>query len=191
MGQTPNGVRVLQLPGWQGSGLGHWQSRWEALYGDLRVEQHDWNRPLRGDWLARLDATIVDLAPRPVVLVAHSLGCALVAAWAAHSSHTARVRGTLLVAPPDLGRQDTPAPLPGWAPIVRERLPFEAVVVASRDDPWCAFEHAQALAHDWGARLVDAGACGHINAESALGDWAPGRSLIDPWLDRPEGDGIR
>jgi uncharacterized protein len=182
MGMSPNDVCVLQLPGWQGSGPGHWQTLWEARHGDLRVEQHDWVRPLRGDWLARLDATVIDLAPRPVVLVAHSLGCALVAAWAAHSRHTARVRGALLVAPPDLARQDMPAPLPGWAPIARARLPFEAIVVASRDDPWCAFGQAQALANDWGARLVDAGAHGHINAESGLGDWAQGRALIDPWL---------
>ena len=39
---------VLTLPGWQGSGPEHWQSRWEALHGFIRVEQHDWMRPLRG-----------------------------------------------------------------------------------------------------------------------------------------------
>ena len=40
---------VLLLPGWQGSGPDHWQSRWEQLHGHLRVEQHDWQRPLRGE----------------------------------------------------------------------------------------------------------------------------------------------
>ena len=40
---------VLTLPGWQSSGPAHWQSRWEALHGYVRVEQHDWMRPLRGD----------------------------------------------------------------------------------------------------------------------------------------------
>jgi predicted alpha/beta hydrolase family esterase len=40
---------VLILPGWQNSGPDHWQSRWEALYGYQRVQQHDWMRPLRGD----------------------------------------------------------------------------------------------------------------------------------------------
>ncbi|RZI94330.1 MAG: alpha/beta hydrolase, partial [Rubrivivax sp.] len=34
--------RVLLLPGWQNSGPDHWQSRWERLHGDERVEQHDW-----------------------------------------------------------------------------------------------------------------------------------------------------
>ena len=30
---------VLILPGWQNSGPEHWQSRWEILHGDERVEQ--------------------------------------------------------------------------------------------------------------------------------------------------------
>ena len=57
---------ILTLPGWQNSGPQHWQSRWEALYGYQRVEQHDWRRPLRGDWTARLQEVVVD-SPAPVV----------------------------------------------------------------------------------------------------------------------------
>ena len=29
------GLHVLVLPGWQNSGPLHWQSRWEALHGDM------------------------------------------------------------------------------------------------------------------------------------------------------------
>src|SRR5256885_15059985 len=75
---------VWLLPGWQNSDADHWQSRWEQRHGYRRLEQNDWDRPLRGDWSARLQETVLD-APRPVVLVAHSLGCILVAWWAAHS----------------------------------------------------------------------------------------------------------
>ena len=49
---------VLILPGWQNSGPGHWQSRWELAHGYQRVEQHDWLRPLRGDWIARLEEVL-------------------------------------------------------------------------------------------------------------------------------------
>ena len=87
---------ILLLPGWKNSDAGHWQSRWEALYRDRRVEQHEWLRPLRGDWSARLEDEVL-AAPGPVVFAAHSLGCILVAAWAAHSRNTHRVRGALLV----------------------------------------------------------------------------------------------
>ena len=121
---------VLLLPGWQNSGAGHWQTLWEQQHGFVRVQQHDWMRPLRGDWNARLEEVLL-AQPGPVWLVAHSLGCALVAAWAAHSRNTARVRGALLVAPPELARDDLRVMLPGWAPMARQRLPFPSVLVAS------------------------------------------------------------
>jgi predicted alpha/beta hydrolase family esterase len=90
-------AQVLLLPGWQNSGPDHWQSRWEQNFGYVRVEQHDWMQPLRGDWIARLEDVLLS-QKGPSVLVAHSLGCLLVAAWAAHSRHTHLVSAALLVA---------------------------------------------------------------------------------------------
>lgn len=174
--------RILLLPGWQGSGPEHWQSAWEHRHSDLRVQQHDWQRPLRGDWSARLQEVVLEQAG-PVVLVAHSLGCILAAWWAAHSPLAARVQAALLVAPPDVERADLGAQIPGWAPIARQRLPFSACVVASEDDPFCALARAQALAQDWGARWHDAGARGHLNAASGLGDWPEGRALLHTLLN--------
>jgi predicted alpha/beta hydrolase family esterase len=173
---------VLQLPGWLGSGPEHWQSHWERRHGDVRVHQHDWECPRRGDWMARLDE-VVQAQARPVVLVAHSLGCLLVAAWASVSLHTAGVRGALLVAPGDVEVEGGPVPpLPGWRPIVRQHLPFPSVLVGSRNDPYCTLARARDMARDWGADWVDLGNRGHINAESGLGDWPEGRQLIQPWL---------
>jgi len=172
---------VLLLPGWQNSGPGHWQSRWEDLHGDHRVQQHDWLRPRRGDWSARLEDEVL-AAPGPVVFAAHSLGCILVAAWAAHSRHTAKVRGALLVAPGDVEREDLRQQIPGWAPIVRQRLPFRAILIAAGDDPYCEAARARRLAQDWGARFIDAGPRGHLNADSGLGDWPQGRALLDEFL---------
>jgi uncharacterized protein len=170
-------TNILLLPGWQNSGPTHWQSRWELLHGDRRVEQDDWLWPRRGDWIARLDETLL-ANDGPALLVAHSLGCQAVAAWAAHSRHTARVIGALLVAPPDTERADMPPQLHNWRPMVRARLPFAATLVASSDDPFCALERATGLATDWGATLVLAGARGHLNGESGLGDWPEGRALL-------------
>jgi uncharacterized protein len=171
-------LRVLLLPGWLDSGPAHWQSRWEALHGDTRVVQSDWLWPKRGDWMARLEEVLLE-DERPALLVAHSLGCQLVAAWTAHSRHTARVVGALLVAPPDLEREDMPPNLLPWRPIVRARLPFAATVVMSSDDPFCASERGAWMAQGWGAGRVDIGAKGHVNGESGLGDWPAGRSLLE------------
>jgi predicted alpha/beta hydrolase family esterase len=171
-------LRVLLLPGWLDSGPGHWQSRWQALHGDSRVVQSDWLWPKRGDWMARVEEVLLD-GDGPALLVAHSLGCQLVAAWAAHSRHTERVRGALLVAPPDIERDDMPPNLLPWRPIVRQRLPFAAIAVTSRDDPYGAPERTAQMARDWGAEQVDIGPAGHINEESGLGAWPAGRELLD------------
>ena len=172
---------ILLLPGWQNSGPDHWQSLWEARHGYPRVEQHDWMRPLRGDWSARLEETVVD-ADGPVVLVAHSLGCILTAWWAAHSPNAHRVQGALLVAPGDVERPDLAAQIHGWSPIARQPLPFPAVRVGSRNDPYCSYERAEGLGEAWGARFVDGGARGHINAESGLADWPEGHHLLHTLL---------
>lgn len=170
-------LRILTLPGWLSSGPEHWQSRWEALYGDQRVQQDDWEWPRRGDWMARLEEVLL-ADERPAVLVAHSLGCQLVASWAAHSRHTQRVRAALLVAVPDPEREDTPPQLYSWRPVVRQPLPFPATAVISTNDPFCSPERAAEMAAQWHATLVNIGPRGHINAESGLGDWAEGRALL-------------
>ncbi len=173
--------QVLILPGWQNSGPLHWQSRWEVRHGYTRVEQHDWMTPLRGDWITRLEDVIANLpGPRdtPVVLVAHSLGCILTAAWASISRQVHRVRAALLVAPGDVERPALRGPLHSWPPISMQRLPFPSVLVASRDDPYCEFARAQTLAQAWGAQFVDAGLAGHLNAESGLDEWPVGHAHL-------------
>jgi predicted alpha/beta hydrolase family esterase len=167
----------LTLPGWQNSGPDHWQSRWEVLHGCERVEQADWNWPRRGDWMARLDEVLLD-GGGPACLVAHSLGCHLVAAWAAHSRHTQRVQAALLVAPPDLERHDVPPQLSSWRPAVRRRLPFPSTLLYSDDDPYCEPTCARQLAQDWGAEARGTGTDGHINGESGLGDWPAGWACL-------------
>jgi uncharacterized protein len=174
-------TRVLLLPGWQNSGLGHWQTLWESQFGDHRVAQHDWHRPKRGDWMARLEDEVLRLGSpeRPVVLAAHSLGCHLVSAWAAHSQNTQRVCGALLVAPPDPWHPDLPPELHNFLPPVLNRLPVASHVVASNNDPFCGVEPAQKLAAAWGSRFTELGAFGHINAESGLAAWPQGRAWLD------------
>ena len=171
---------VLLLPGWQNSDADHWQSRWEQAHGYQRVQQHNWQQPLRGDWTVQLNEAVL-AAPAPVVLVAHSLGCILTAWWASSAppAVVGKVQAALLVAPGDVERADVRAQLPGWAPIATQQpLPFPALLVASHDDPYCSLARAHTLAGAWGARLVDAGARGHLNAESGLGDWPQGRALL-------------
>ncbi|HVE52207.1 MAG TPA: alpha/beta hydrolase [Ramlibacter sp.] len=168
---------VLILPGWENSGPRHWQTLWEQRFGYRRVEQHDWMKPLRGDWVARLEDVVLT-CQEPAVLVAHSLGCILAAAWASHSRNTQRVKAALLVAPPDVETPGIREQIPSWSPIALQALPFPAVLVASRDDPYCDFGRARMFASAWNAQFVDHGACGHINADSGLASWPEGHVLL-------------
>ena len=196
--------QVLILPGWLNAGPCHWQSRWQAAHGYVRVDQHDWARPLRGDWITRLEDVVTGQNPHlPITLVAHSVGCLLVAAWAALSRNAHRVTCAFLVAPCDVTLEALRPALGSWKPITARpaadphppmqpdallastsqestphKLPFRSLLLASHNDPYCSFGQAQAFATAWGSTLVDCGACGHSNAESGLGDWPQGHALL-------------
>ena len=169
---------ILVLPGWQGAGCAQWPRRWAAIWGYTLVEQHDWQRPLRGDWLMQLDEAVL-ASSAPVILVAHGLGCHQVAAWAAHSRHADQVKAALLVAPLDVQLPALRPALPSWSPVVRQRLPFKSMVVGRDNDPYCKADTAQAWALDWGAQWMCVGQAGHFNDESLQGDWLQGRLLLN------------
>jgi len=172
-----NRAPYLIVPGWHGSGPGHWQSYWEReLEGARRVEMPDWDLPTRAGWVQALDRAIRDAAAPPIV-IAHSLGCPTFAYWAATSSRA--VRGALLVAPPDLDRADCPEAVRELAQVPRSRLPMATRLVASDDDPYATLAYAQQLASDWGAGLTVLSGAGHINPDSGFGCWREGRALLD------------
>lgn len=171
------------LAGINNSGPLHWQRMWhERLSGSRWVEHTDWDQPERDAWVTDLQ-TALDGAPSPAVIVAHSLGCLLTAEWAARSA-TAAIAGAFLVAPPDPHAPAFPAAARGFDAPPATPLPFPALVVASRDDPYGDIEYARRFAEALGAGFVDIGVRGHINAESGLGDWEEGRHLLQDFVER-------
>jgi len=161
------------IPGWTGSGPDHWQSRWERkLSTARRVQQRDWDRPVRAVWLERLIEE-VEKAERPVVLVAHSIGIQLVGAAADQIAD--RVVGAFLVAPTDFDEHPLPDDIDVAFVAHREvPLPFRSVLIASTTDPYCGIAKAKAFAETWGSEFVDAGDAGHINTASDHGPWPDG-----------------
>jgi predicted alpha/beta hydrolase family esterase len=168
--------RVLLIPGLWNSGPQHWQSHWEAAYPSfVRLQQRDWETPDRQEWVETLQRAIA-AEPGPVVLAAHSLGCCLVAHWAA--AHQGNVQGALLVAPSDVEAPSYPQGPTGFAPMPLERLPFPSLVVASTDDEYVSLDRAEQFAKAWGSRLEVVGPLGHINSASNLGLWPRGFALL-------------
>lgn len=174
--------RVLVVPGWNNSGPEHWQTRWQQEFPAIeRVEQGNWAAPDPDDWVRNLDRAVRG-SRRPVVLVAHSLGCVTVARWAAQTGNTWPVAGALLVAPADVERAEAHAALQPFAPLARRRhLPFTARVVGSSNDPCCSEQRARELARDWGAGFTCLRNGGHINVASGHGHWPQGLALL-AWL---------
>jgi predicted alpha/beta hydrolase family esterase len=177
---------ILIVPGLGGSGPGHWQTLWQAdIPGACRVEQADWDEPRRDQWIDALRSAVT-AAPGAIV-VAHSLGCILLAHLLAEHPDAA-VSAALLVAPADVER---PSPasecVRRFAPIPLRPLAFPSTVVASSNDPFASFERAESFARAWGSELVGIGAAGHINVDSGFGPWPEGRAMLDRLIVRIDG----
>ncbi|WP_424213521.1 RBBP9/YdeN family alpha/beta hydrolase [Streptomyces sp. BI20] len=182
--QTPT---TLYLAGIDDSGPGHWQRHWyEAETGPAHWVGHaSWSAPDLAAWGPDLDAALAAV-PGPVRVVAHSLGCTLLASWArtAAPAELARIRDAFLVAAPDPTGPHFPTTATGFPTDAYARpLPFPTLLVTSSDDPYADLAHAARAARGLGAELREVGPLGHVNAASALGDWPTGRALraeLDP-----------
>ncbi|WP_299480770.1 alpha/beta hydrolase [uncultured Roseibium sp.] len=175
---------ILLIPGYGKPLPGHWILRWRDKMPTARVvKQTELLAPVKKEWLGKL-VEEVEAAGRPVVLVAHSLGCILVA----HGAHVLRdkVRGAYLVAPSDWDREGLVEDFDGgdFKPVPQDPLPFPAHLVASRNDSYCTFERAQEFANAWGTTFQDAGEAGHINLESGHGPWPEGMMSFAHFMKR-------
>jgi predicted alpha/beta hydrolase family esterase len=178
---------ILIVPGLRDAVAQHWQTLLEAR---LRAA----GRPVasvlpmgREDLRCAARVAEIERAAQavegPLVLVAHSAGCIMVAHWAQKTRRA--VRGALLATPPDFDKAMPPGypttealRAGGWLPVPRTRLPFRTIVAASRDDPLGSFARIVGLAHEWDAELADLGYVGHLNPASGYGEWAGADPLI-------------
>lgn len=165
------------IPGIGGSGPDHWQSLWEERDERLmRFRPESWEHPDLRDWIASLDAAVVAVSGTPY-LIAHSLGCLLVAHWVARFSRP--IAGAFLVSVPDPDSPAFPREARAFAAVPQILFPFPALVVASSDDPFATLDYSHERARQWDAGCVVAGANGHINAASGLGHWEQGAALFE------------
>ncbi|MGV0986604.1 MAG: RBBP9/YdeN family alpha/beta hydrolase [Limnohabitans sp.] len=176
---------VLIVPGLRDHVQAHWQTLLAAQLPQVHTVPPMGREDL--DCAKRVQAIEAAMAAidGPVVLVAHSGGCVMVAHWAHTSKHAHRVVGALLATPPDFD-QAMPEGYPtlaalqanGWLPVPRKLLPFRSLVATSDNDPLATRERVLALAKDWGSETVDLGAVGHLNPASGYGEWPMAHALI-------------
>lgn len=171
------GTPILIVPGFRGSGPLHWQSLWQGSDPAFqRVSQRDWNKPDLREWLETLHRHIAE-CETPPVLVAHSLGCSLVAHWV--GTFGRGVKAALLVCPSDVDSPaHTPSEVRGFSPMPLVPFPFQSIVVASTNDPRVALERADFFARSWGSRFMTVKEGGHMNDSSGVGNWPEGRDML-------------
>lgn len=167
----------LFLAGVGNSGDTHWQRHWLAEHpNSLWLEHRDWDQPVCEEWVADLQA-LLSSAQRPVVVVAHSLGCLLLLEWAArHRSD--RVLGAFLVAVPDPHNANFPQSALGFRPADQLAASLALTVVTSANDPYGDLAYVQRSARQLGCASVNLGDLGHINGQSELGYWEQGYHLL-------------
>ena len=174
---------ILIVPGLRDHVEEHWQTLLEKKLPDARsVPPLEHDKLSREARVAALDRVLAKIQG-PVILVAHSAGVMITVHWAQKRQRP--IHGALLAAPVDV---ELPLPVgyPGmdvlrensWLPIPRTRLPFPSIVAASTNDPLGALDRVTQLAKDWGSRLVNIGAVGHLNPAAGFGEWPQAEELI-------------
>lgn len=175
---------TLVVPGLRDHAAQHWQTLLAASDPAIRSVPPMGREDL--DCARRVEA--IERAVRsiegPVLIVAHSGGCIMVAHWARQTR--CQVHAALLVTPPDF---ETPMPpgyptlaqldAGGWLPVPRTPLPFRSIVAASHNDPLGTYERVGLLARDWGSELADLGEVGHLNPASGYGAWPQALDFIE------------
>jgi predicted alpha/beta hydrolase family esterase len=172
-------VPTVVVPGWQGSGDGHWQT-WleEQLHAAGRTTHRpafaDLDHPDLAGWLTALRATLAGLPADGYDVVAHSLGAVTWLHHVADPGDSPRPARVALVSPPSPGT--TVPEIAGFFP---PPLDIDAVrhgadgtvLIAGDDDPYLP----EGIAAAYGLPLKIATTVlpggGHVNVEAGFGGW--------------------
>ncbi len=169
--------KYLIVPGYGNSGPQHWQTYFEnTLPGCSRIHQESWDKPVMQDWVTNINAAVMQYNPETVILIAHSMGGIAIAHWA--SQYNFKLKGAMIVAPPDLENPFQALPIENFTPIPATTLPFPSIIVASTNDNWAAKERTMLFAKNWGSELLFIGDAGHINTDSGHTNWEEGLEIL-------------
>jgi hypothetical protein len=179
---------IVIVPGWHGSGAGHWQS-WlsEQLRAAGREVRHpdlpDLEAPRLAEWLSALRASLSGLPADGYDVVAHSLGAVLWLHHVADPDDSPRPARVVLVAPPSPG-----TPIAEIAEFFPPPMDVDAVraaadgtvLVAGDADPYAPEGIAAAYGRPLkiATTVIEGG--GHLNPDAGYGPWP---TMLD-WCGR-------
>jgi uncharacterized protein len=172
-------VPTVVIPGWQGSGDGHWQTWLEdrlaaAGRATRRPPFASVDEPDLADWRAALRMTLADLPPGGYDVVAHSLGAVLWLHHVAAPATSPRAARVLLVGPPSphtaIAEIAAFFPPPTDAAAMRNGAD-DTVLLAGDDDPYLPEGIHAAYGDALGITTTALPGAGHINPASGYGPW--------------------
>lgn len=181
-------VPTIVIPGWSGSGDGHWQTWLEeqlraAGRETRRPRFADLDHPELADWLTALRSVLAHVPADGYDVVAHSLGAVLWLHHVAARGDSPRAARVVLVSPPSPTTtvEEIAAFFP--PPMDVDTVRHEAdgtVLVAGDDDPYLpeGIAAAYGLPLKIATTIVPGG--GHLTVESGYGEWP---AMLD-WCNR-------
>ena len=181
-------VPVVIVPGWQGSGEGHWQVwlRDQLVEAGREVRWLDFaelDYPVLADWLTTLRDMLHGLPDDGYDVLTHSLGAVLWLHHVATPSGAPRAARVALVAPPSPSTTIPEIAAFFPAPVDIDTVRHAAdgtVLIASDNDPYIpeGIAAAYGLPLKIATTVIPGG--GHLNAEAGYGEWP---SVLE-WCNR-------
>ncbi len=170
-------IKYYTIPGYGGSDSEHWQTYFDKkLTNCKRIEQDNWMQPVLEDWVERIEETLKGENPADIILITHSLGGIALLQWV--MKYGKKVKGALIVAPPDIENPYEDLGLGDELLIPQIHLPFPSIVVGSSNDHWMSENRTKFYANVWGSELIILKNAGHINGDAGFGNWDDGLTIL-------------
>lgn len=170
-------IKYFIVPGYGDSDNEHWQTYFETkLDNSQRIVQDNWTEPTLEDWVERIDETLRGENLSETILITHSLGGIALAHWVL--KHSKKLKGALIVAPPDLENPYEDLGLKSFTPIPRINLQFPSILVCSSNDNWIGLERANHFANSWGSELIILKNAGHVSGDDGFNNWVEGLEIL-------------
>ena len=171
-------VKFFTIPGYGNSGEDHWQSNFELELDNIsRINQESWDHPICEDWVNEINKAVGGKDISETIIITHSLGGIALAHWA--NQYNKKIKGALIVAPPDLENPYEELNLGSFTPLPLKELPFPSILVCSSSDNWATLERSRLFAVSWGSRLIVLNNAGHINPDSGYNKWEHGLEILE------------